>query len=158
MYPNHDDFQFLEFYCSFYTVKGSSVGWNRQRIHFSKSNSLSISVEAFLRTNTVPCINSSILVLLALNTRISYEYFFRNLGMKYPSKFVAWNLADERMHINTQLSLSFLIQHFKVNVLLKSYQKSASNQWTGFYMITASVMKGLVKSEHWLQTQKHLFI
>ena len=25
---NLDDFQVLEFYCSFYTVKGSSVGWN----------------------------------------------------------------------------------------------------------------------------------
>ena len=28
-YTNHDDFQVLEFYCSFYTVKSSSVGWNR---------------------------------------------------------------------------------------------------------------------------------
>ena len=121
MYPNHADFQVLEFYCSFYTVKSSSFRWNRQRIHFSKSNSLSISVQGFLRTNTVSCINSSILVLLALNTRISYEYFFPNLGMKHASKFVAWNLADERMHMNTQLSLSFLIQHFKVNISLKSY-------------------------------------
>ena len=33
-----DDFQVLEFYYSFCTVKGSSVGWNRQRILFSKSN------------------------------------------------------------------------------------------------------------------------
>ena len=28
-YTNHEDFQVLEFYCSFYTVKGLSVGWNR---------------------------------------------------------------------------------------------------------------------------------
>ena len=28
-YTNHDDFQVLEFYCSSYTVKGLSVGWNR---------------------------------------------------------------------------------------------------------------------------------
>ena len=28
-YTNHDDFQVLEVYCSFYTVKRSSVGWNR---------------------------------------------------------------------------------------------------------------------------------
>ena len=28
-YTNQDDFQVLEFYCSFYTVKSSSVGCNR---------------------------------------------------------------------------------------------------------------------------------
>ena len=37
-YANQDDFQVLEFYCSFYTVKSSSVGWNKQRMHFSNSN------------------------------------------------------------------------------------------------------------------------
>ena len=37
-YTNHDDFQVLQFYCSFYTIKSSSVGWNRQRMHFSNSS------------------------------------------------------------------------------------------------------------------------
>ena len=37
-YTNHNDFQVLEFYCSFYIVKSSSIGWNRWRIHFSNSN------------------------------------------------------------------------------------------------------------------------
>ena len=37
-YTNHDDFQVLEFYCSFYTVKSSSIRWNRERMHFSNSN------------------------------------------------------------------------------------------------------------------------
>ena len=37
-HTNHDDFQVLEFYCSFYKVKGSSVGWNKYRMHFSKSS------------------------------------------------------------------------------------------------------------------------
>ena len=30
-YTNYDDFQVLEFYCSFYTVKSSSVEWNRRQ-------------------------------------------------------------------------------------------------------------------------------
>ena len=37
-YTNHDDFQVLEFHCSFYTVESPSVGWNRYRMHFSNSN------------------------------------------------------------------------------------------------------------------------
>ena len=37
-YTNHDDFQVFELYCSFYTVKSSSVGWNKQRMYFSNSN------------------------------------------------------------------------------------------------------------------------
>ena len=37
-YTNNDDFPVLEFYCSFYTVKSSSVGWNTKRIHFPNSN------------------------------------------------------------------------------------------------------------------------
>ena len=28
-YTNHDDLQVFEFYHSFYTIKSSSVGWNR---------------------------------------------------------------------------------------------------------------------------------
>ena len=37
-YTIPDDFQVLEFYCNFYTVKSSSVGWNRQRMHFLRSS------------------------------------------------------------------------------------------------------------------------
>ena len=52
-HTNHDDFQVLEFYCSFYTVKSSSVGWNREcTFQIQTSNSLSISAQGFLRMNT----------------------------------------------------------------------------------------------------------
>ena len=53
-YTNYDDFQVLEFFCSFYRVKSSSVGWNRLRMHFSNLNinSLSISAQGFLRMST----------------------------------------------------------------------------------------------------------
>ena len=53
-YTNHDDFQALEFYCSFYIVKVSSVEWNREcTFQNQASNSISISAQDFLRTNTI---------------------------------------------------------------------------------------------------------
>ena len=105
-YTNHDTFQVLEFYCSFYRVKGSSVGWNRQRMHFLKSNIKCIYVWAqdFLRTNTDSGLNTIILILLALNTRISYEWLFQNLRTKYVSLSdrICWT---EEMRMNTQKHL-----------------------------------------------------
>ena len=62
------------------------------------SNSLSISVQSFLRMNKDSWVNSTTLTLLALNTRISYESLFQNLRTKYKnvSSSVGWNLSDER--------------------------------------------------------------
>ena len=37
-YTNHGDFQAVEFYCSFYIVKSLSVGWYREKMHFSNLN------------------------------------------------------------------------------------------------------------------------
>ena len=76
------------------------------------SNSLSVSAQAFLHMNTDSWVNLTILILLVLNTRISYERLFQNLRTKYVSKSVRWNLSDGRMHMNTQLSLILLIQYF----------------------------------------------
>ena len=41
-------------------------------------------------------VNLTIFILLALNTRISYEWIFQNLRTKYVSKSVRWNLSDGR--------------------------------------------------------------
>ena len=62
------------------------------------SNSLSISAQSFLRMNKDSWVNSTTLTLLALNTRISYEWLFQNLPAKYKyvSSSVGWNLSDER--------------------------------------------------------------
>ena len=62
------------------------------------SNSLSISVQSFLRMNKDSWVNSTTLTLLALNTRISYEWLFQNLQTKYKyvRNSVGWNLSDER--------------------------------------------------------------
>ena len=60
------------------------------------SNSFSISAQGFLRTNTDSWVNSTILVLLALNARVSYEWVFQNFRTKYVSKSVGWNLSDRR--------------------------------------------------------------
>ena len=62
------------------------------------SNSLSISVQSFLRMNKDSWVNSTTLTLLALNTRISYEWLFQNLQTKYKHvrNSVGWNLSDER--------------------------------------------------------------
>ena len=76
-YTNRDDFQVLEFYCSICTVKSSSNGTGREYTFQNQtSNSLSISAPDVLRTNTDSSINLTILILLALNARNSYEWFF----------------------------------------------------------------------------------
>ena len=72
------------------------------------SNSLSISAQGFLRMNTDSRVNSTILVLLALNTRSSYECFFQNLQTKYLNKSVGWNLSNGK---NTHEHSAF-INHF----------------------------------------------
>ena len=60
------------------------------------ANSFSISAQGFLPKNTGSWVNSTILILLALNTRISYEWLFQNFQMKFVSRFVGWNLSDGR--------------------------------------------------------------
>ena len=85
------------------------------------SNSLSISV---LRMNTDPWVNLTILILLALCSRIIYEWLFQKLRKKYVSKLVGWKLSHER-NVHEQLSLILLIQHFKVSISLKACEKSA---------------------------------
>ena len=60
------------------------------------SNSFSILAQGFLRINTDSWVNSAILILLALNPRVSNEWIFLNLLMKYVSKLVGWNLLDGR--------------------------------------------------------------
>ena len=62
------------------------------------SNSLSISAQSFLRMNKDSWVNSTTLILLALNTRIRYEWLFQNLRTKYKyvNNSVGWNLSDER--------------------------------------------------------------
>ena len=59
-------------------------------------NSLSMSTQDFLCMNTDSWVNSTILILLALNIRSSYEWLFQNLRMKYGSKSVGWDLSDGR--------------------------------------------------------------
>ena len=58
----------------------------------------------FLRTNTDSGLNSIILILFALNTRIIYEWLFQNLRTKYVilSDRICWT---EEMHMNTQKHL-----------------------------------------------------
>ena len=62
------------------------------------SNSLAISLQGFLRTNTDSWVNSAISILLALSNGISYEWLFQNLRMKYIKWYffaknsVVWNL------------------------------------------------------------------
>ena len=53
-YTNHDDFQVLAFYCSFYTAKAHlSDGIDREcTFQVQTSNSLLISAQGFLRMNT----------------------------------------------------------------------------------------------------------
>ena len=65
-------------------------------MHFSNSNIQSTVhfSTRFLRMNTDSWVNSTILILLALNTRINYEWLFQNLRTKYKS--VGWNLSDGR--------------------------------------------------------------
>ena len=60
------------------------------------SNSLSTSAQSLWRMNTGFWVISTNVILLALNTRISYEWLLQNLRKKYVSKFVGWNLSDGR--------------------------------------------------------------
>ena len=90
------------------------------------SNSLSISAQRFLRMNTNSRVNSTILTLLALNTRISCEWFFQNLRTKHVSKSVGSNLSDGRnahdhsTFINPSAFLhSSAVQHFLKIISLK---------------------------------------
>ena len=63
-------------------------------LQMQTSNSLCISAQGFLRINTNSWVNSTTLILLALNTRISYEWLYQNLWTKYIIKSVGWNLSD----------------------------------------------------------------
>ena len=91
-------FKFLNFTTVFTQSKAHlSDGIDREcTFQIQTSNSLSISAQVFLRMNTDSWVNSTILILLALNTRISYEWLFQNLRTKYVSKSVGWNLSDGR--------------------------------------------------------------
>ena len=96
-YTNQDDFQVLAFYCSFFHSQKLilSDGIDRDcTFKMQTSNSLCISAQGFLRINTNSWVNSTTLILLALNTRISYEWVFQNLWTKYIIKSVGWNLSD----------------------------------------------------------------
>ena len=90
--------KFLDFTAVFTQSKAHlSDGIDREcTFKILTSNSLSISAPGFLRMNIDYWINSTILILLALNTRISHEWLFQNLRTKYVSKSVGWNLSDGR--------------------------------------------------------------
>ena len=93
-------FKFSNFAAVFSESKGHlSNGIDSEYIfQIQTSNSLSISAQSFLRMNKDSWVNSTTLTLLALNTRISYEWLFQNLQTKYKyvSNSVGWNLSDER--------------------------------------------------------------
>ena len=57
---------------------------------------------------------------LALNTRINYEWLFSEFENEMLVSLSDGNCRTEEMHMNTQLLLISLIQHFKVNISLKS--------------------------------------
>ena len=61
----------------------------KYQIHF-------LSQQGFLCMNTDSWVYSAILMLLALNTRISYEWLFQNLRTKYVSNSVGWSLSGGR--------------------------------------------------------------
>ena len=88
-------FMFLNFTAVFTLSKAHLSGAIDRECTFQiqTSNSLSISAQGFRRMNTD---SSAILILLALNIRISYEWLFQNLRTKYVSKSVGWNLSDGR--------------------------------------------------------------
>ena len=66
-YTNHDDFQVLEFYWNFYTVKR----WNREcTFQIQTPNSLSISAQVFPRMNT----DSWVTVLIKYFNFITIKY------------------------------------------------------------------------------------
>ena len=89
-------FKFLNFTAAFIQSKAHLYDRIDRECTFEiqTSNSLSILVRGFLHMNTDSWVNSTILILLALNTRISYEWLFQNLQTKYVSKSVGWNLLD----------------------------------------------------------------
>ena len=89
-------FKFLNFTVFFTQSKAHlSDGIDREfTFKILASNSLPISEQACLHMNTDSIVNSTFLILLALNTRISYEWLFQNLQTKYASKSVGWNLSD----------------------------------------------------------------
>ena len=91
-------FKFLNFTAVFTQSKAHlSDGIDRPcTFQIQTSNSLSILAQGFLRMNTDSWVDSSILILLALNSRISYKRLFQNLWTKYVSKPVGWNLSDGR--------------------------------------------------------------
>ena len=91
-------FKLLSFTAVFTKSKAHlSDGIDREcTFQIQTSNSLSISAQGFLHMNTDSWANSSILMLLALNNRISYEWLFQNLRTKYGSKYFGWNLSDGR--------------------------------------------------------------
>ena len=91
-------FKFLNFTAAFTQSKAHlSDGIDREyTFQIQTSNSLSISAQGFLHMNTDSRANLNILMLLALNNRISYEWLFQNLRTKYISKSFGWNLSDGR--------------------------------------------------------------
>ena len=91
-------FKFLDFTAAFTQPKAHLLdGMDREcGFQIQTLNSLSIPAQGFLCMNTGSWINSIILILLALNARISYEWLFQNLWTIYVSKSVGWNLSDGR--------------------------------------------------------------
>ena len=91
-------FKFLNFTAVFTQSKAHlSDGIDREyTFQIQTSNSLSISAQDFLGMNTDSWVNWTTLILLTLNTRISYKWLFQNLRTKYVSKSVGWNLQDGR--------------------------------------------------------------
>ena len=57
---------------------------------------------------------------LALNTRINYEWLFSEFENEMLVSLSDGICRTEEIHMNTQLLLISLIQHFKVNISLKS--------------------------------------
>ena len=91
-------FKFLNFTAVLTQSKGHLLNGIDRKCTFENqiSNSISISAQGFLRTNTDSWVKSTILILLALDIRIFYEWLFQNLRLKYVIKFVEWNLSDGR--------------------------------------------------------------
>ena len=100
-------FKFLNFAAVFtqsraHLLDGIDREWTFQ---VKTLNSLSMSTQDFLCMNTDSWVNSTILILLALNIRSSYEWLFQNLRMKYGGKSVGWDLSDGR---NTHERATFI--------------------------------------------------
>ena len=89
-------FKFLDFTAVITQSKAHLLdGIDREcTFQIQTSNSLSISAQSSLHMNTDSWVNSTILILLAQNTRS--EWLFQNLQKKYVSKSVGWNLPYGR--------------------------------------------------------------